>query len=231
LSVICTVTARQEAESAYQGSIKKMRLKFRTKIVAILGIVAAAGLAIGLTAVAQTDGTGPYWPQGLVHVCVNQANESDIYYELHSNQTGNCAAGFEQFAFWNDPEGFPINAPSTASTTPADIVTVGYPGALTATEGYIYQDTNTTAPSNVAPPGKDGCLAILDATSSEGFAVSWSISASPTGIVGTGELEIDSATGCIYGTPNVAGPFTLTVTATDTSGASGHQTFPLTVNA
>jgi hypothetical protein len=88
-----------------------------------------------------------------------------------------------------------------------DVVTVANPGAQTSTAGTGI-----------------GTLQ-MSASSSLGYAItSWSASGLPAG------LSI-SSTGAITGTPSTAGTYSVTVTATDSSGVSGSITFSWTVNA
>jgi len=91
--------------------------------------------------------------------------------------------------------------------TGADTVTVTSPGSQSATVG--------TAAS----------LQISGSDSASGQALAYSAAGLPPG------LSIGSASGLISGTPTTAGTYNVTVTADDTTGASGSTTFSWTVGA
>ena len=185
-----------------------MKLSFRKAAVGA-ALLAAAGLGAGLTA-GLASASGPYFPQGtVVHECINLFHENETYFELHSSALGNCAAGYEQISLTADPDNYAI---SSGTSGTADVVTVTYPGAQTATEGEAFDLK-------------------LSATSSQGHGVSWALTSSPAGLAGAGELEINTATGEITGTPGVTGTYSLTATATDTTGASGSTTFSVTIGS
>jgi phosphatidylinositol-3-phosphatase len=90
--------------------------------------------------------------------------------------------------------------------TSGNTVTVTNPGSQTATVG--------TAAS----------LQITASDSASGQTLTYSATGLPAG------LSINSSTGLISGTPTTAGTSSVTVTATDTTGASGSASFTWTVN-
>ena len=90
--------------------------------------------------------------------------------------------------------------------TTANTVTVSSPGSQTGTVG--------TAAS----------LQIAASDSASGQTLSYSANGLPTG------LSINTGTGQITGTPTTAGSYTVTVTATDSTGATGTTSFSWTVN-
>jgi len=61
--------------------------------------------------------------------------------------------------------------------------------------------------------------------SQSGQTFTWSATGLPTG------LSINSSFGLISGTPTAAGTFSVTVTSTDTTGASGSASFSWTINS
>jgi hypothetical protein len=197
-----------------------------TIIALVLGTVLGGGIGIAAAAVIgismpHATGSGPYFPQGtVVNECINLLHENESYFELHSSELGNCAGGYVQLSLSADPDAYAI--PSGVSGS-ADIVTVGYPGAQTAMETDAFVGTTTCT-----SPAGQGLQ--LSATSSEGHSVSWALTSSPAGLAGAGELTINTATGCISGTPGVTGTYDLTATATDTTGASGSTTFAITIS-
>ena len=91
--------------------------------------------------------------------------------------------------------------------TSGNTVTVANPGSQTGTVG--------TATS----------LQISATDSASGQTLTYSATGLPGGVT------ISPTTGLISGTPNAAGTYTVTVTATDTTGVSGSVTFVWTVNS
>jgi hypothetical protein len=90
----------------------------------------------------------------------------------------------------------------------ADVVTVAQPGAQTSTAG--------TAISTLQ----------LSASSSKNDTITaWAATGLPPG------LSIDTSTGAISGTPNTAGNYQVTVTATDSGGTKGSVSFTWSVNS
>jgi hypothetical protein len=86
--------------------------------------------------------------------------------------------------------------------------------------------TNTVTVSN--PGNQSGTVGTaasvqIDATDSGGAALSYTASGLPPG------LSINSSSGLISGTPTSAGTYTVTVNASDTTGASGSTTFTWTI--
>jgi Malectin domain/Ricin-type beta-trefoil lectin domain/Putative Ig domain len=97
------------------------------------------------------------------------------------------------------------NLPSGSTT--GNTVTVGNPGSQTSTVG--------TAAS----------LQVGATDSASGQTLTYSATGLPAG------LSINSSTGLISGTPTTAGTSSVTVTAKDTTGASGTASFSWTVNS
>jgi len=105
---------------------------------------------------------------------------------------------------WGTPDG--LTAFQSTSST-GNTVTVTNPGSQTGTVG--------TAAS----------LQIAASDSASGQTLTYSATGLPTG------LSISSTTGLITGTPTTAGTYSVTVTAKDTTGATGSASFTWTINA
>ena len=88
----------------------------------------------------------------------------------------------------------------------ADPVTVTNPGSQTSTVGSA------------------ASLQVQASDSASGQTLTYAATGLPTG------LSINSSTGLVSGTPTAAGTFSVTVTATDTTGAQGSASFTWTVN-
>jgi len=105
---------------------------------------------------------------------------------------------------WGTPDG--LTAFQSTSTT-GNTVTVTNPGSQTGTVG--------TAAS----------LQIAATDSASGQTLTYSATGLPAG------LSINSSTGLISGTPTTAGTYSVTVTAKDTSGATGSASFTWTISS
>ncbi len=129
-----------------------------------------------------------------------------------------------------DPDGGTITGwPTTAGP---------YTVAVTASDGTGASGSTTftwviTSPITVTNPGdrssrQGTAITPLVATASDtttGATITWSASGLPTG------LSIAPATGTVTGTPQAARPFTVILTATDSSGFSGQANFTWTITA
>jgi subtilase family serine protease len=142
---------------------------------------------------------------------------SDIYahtanlFDVTSGADGSCSpaylctgeTGYDGPTGWGTPNGI---AAFTSGTTTGNTVTVTNPGSKPGTVG--------TAAS----------LQISATDSASGQTLTYSATGLPTG------LSISSS-GLISGTPSAAGTFSVTVTARDTTGASGSASFTWTIAA
>jgi Putative Ig domain len=139
-----------------------------------------------------------------------QQENSDECAWIAAGQTGGAAniafatGTFAEQASWsNDTNSCAISHPIVTHGTTGNTVTVNNPGSQTGTVG--------TAKS-LQMSGSD----------SGGLALTYTATGLPTG------LSI-SSTGLISGTPSAAGTFSSTVTAKDSTGASGSTTFSWTI--
>jgi hypothetical protein len=128
----------------------------------------------------------------------------------------------------NPNSGLCLTDPGNNTATALDINT------CTAAAGQIWTlpsgttgntVTVTTPPSQTSTVGTAASLQIQASDSASGQTLTYSATGLPAG------LSINSSTGLISGTPTTAGTSSVTVTAKDTTGASGSASFSWTVNS
>jgi len=174
------------------------------------GTLRTQGGCLDVVAAGTTDGTDIDWYACNASPAQDWTHESNG--ELLNPNSGLCLT---------DPGGNPSaqlelegctdsaaqiwNLPSGGTTS--NTVTVGNPGSQTSTVG--------TAAS----------LQVGATDSASGQTLTYSATGLPAG------LSINSSTGLISGTPTTAGTSSVTVTAKDTTGASGTNSFSWTVNS
>ncbi|MFN2561228.1 MAG: putative Ig domain-containing protein [Jatrophihabitans sp.] len=141
-----------------------------------------------------------------------QQENSDECAWIAAGQTGGAAnitfatGTFAEQASWsNDTNSCAISHPIVGGTSTGNTVTVTNPGNQTGTVG--------TAKSLQ-----------IQATDSASAALTYSATGLPTG------LSINASTGLISGTPSAAGTFSTTVTAKDSTNASGSTSFTWTIS-
>jgi subtilase family serine protease len=168
------------------------------------GTSASSPIIASTFALAGTPATGTY-PSSYIY-----SNTSDLY-DVTSGANGTCSpaylctagAGYDGPSGWGTPDG----VTAFSSGLPQNTVTVTNPGNQTGTVG--------TAVS----------LQIQASDSASGQTLTYSATGLPQG------LSINPATGLISGTLTSSGTSDVTVTATDTTGASGSASFTWTVTA
>ncbi|MFF3920027.1 putative Ig domain-containing protein [Streptomyces sp. NPDC001852] len=130
-------------------------------------------------------------------------------YDVTSGNNGSCSpsyfctagTGYDGPTGWGTPNG---TAAFTSGSTGGNTVTVTNPGSQSTAAG--------------------GSVSLqIKATDSAGAALTYSATGLPTG------LSINSSTGLISGTASTAGTYQVTVTAKDSTGASGSTSFTWTV--
>ncbi|MEV0742719.1 putative Ig domain-containing protein [Streptomyces sp. NPDC050549] len=167
------------------------------------GTSASSPIIAGVYALAGTPGSSDY-PAKYPY-----SNTSNLY-DVTSGNNGSCSTsyfctagtGYDGPTGWGTPDG---TAAFTAGTTTGNTVTVTNPGS---------QSTATGSTASLQ----------ISASDSAGATLTYSASGLPTG------LSISSSTGLISGTASTAGTYAVTVTATDSTGASGSASFTWTVS-
>jgi hypothetical protein len=168
------------------------------------GTSAASPIVASVYALAGTPAAGTY-PASYIY-----AHTSNLF-DVTSGADGSCSpaylctgeVGYDGPTGWGTPDG---TAAFTSGSSTGNTVTVTNPGNQTGTVG--------TAVS----------LQIQATDSASGQTLTYSATGLPAG------LSISSS-GLISGTPTTAGSSTVTVTAKDTTGASGSATFTWTISS
>jgi hypothetical protein len=167
------------------------------------GTSASSPIIAGVYALAGTPGSSDY-PAKYPY-----SHTSNLY-DVTSGNNGTCSTsyfctagtGYDGPTGWGTPDG---TAAFTSGTTTGNTVTVTNPGS---------QSTVTGSTASLQ----------ISATDSASATLTYSASGLPTG------LSISSSTGLISGTASTAGTYAVTVTATDSTGASGSASFTWTVS-
>ncbi|WP_317443598.1 putative Ig domain-containing protein [Streptomyces collinus] len=166
------------------------------------GTSASAPIIAGVYALAGTPASGDY-PAKYPY-----AHTGNLY-DVTSGSNGSCTTsyfctartGYDGPTGWGTPNG---TTAFTGGTSTGNTVTVTNPGSQSTTTG--------------------GSVSLqIKASDSAGAALTYSASGLPTG------LSVNSTTGLISGTASTAGTYQVTVTATDSTGASGATSFTWTV--
>ncbi|MGW2935747.1 putative Ig domain-containing protein [Streptomyces sp. NPDC055722] len=168
------------------------------------GTSASSPIVAGVYALAGTPGVSDY-PAKYPY-----SHTSNLY-DVTTGNNGSCSpsyfctatTGYDGPTGWGTPNG---TAAFTAGSSSGNTVTVTNPGSQSTTTG--------------------GSVSLqIHATDSAGAALTYSATGLPTG------LSINSSTGLISGTASTAGTYNVTVTAQDSTGASGSASFSWTVGS
>ncbi|MEU8027386.1 putative Ig domain-containing protein [Streptomyces sp. NPDC049099] len=168
------------------------------------GTSASAPIVAGVYALAGTPGASDY-PAKYPY------QHTGNLYDVTSGSNGSCSpsyfctatTGYDGPTGWGTPNG---TAAFTAGSSSGNTVTVTNPGSQSTATG-----------SSVSLQ--------IHATDSAGAALTYSATGLPTG------LSVNSSTGLISGTASTAGTYQVTVTAKDSTGASGSTSFTWTVSS
>jgi subtilase family serine protease len=168
------------------------------------GTSASSPIIASTFALAGTPAAGTY-PSSYIY------KHTSNLYDVTSGADGSCSpaylctagVGYDGPTGWGTPDGVTAFSNGAATNT----VTVTNPGSQTGTVG--------TAAS----------LQISATDSASGQTLTYSATGLPAG------LSISASTGLISGTPTTAGTSSVTVTAKDTTGASGSASFTWTISA
>ena len=172
--------------------------------------------AVDLTAFKNTDGS-------VAIVALNTAASADpITYTLSGTGTANGATVTPYLT--NSSSDVAAQATTSVSggsfsaTIPArSLVTYVIPATSTSTGNTV---TVSNPGNQTGTTGTAVSLPITAADSASGQTLSYTAAGLPTG------LSVSSSTGLISGTPTAGGTFTVTVTATDGTGATGRRRSP-----
>ncbi len=167
------------------------------------GTSASSPIIASVFALAGTPAAGTY-PSSYIY------QHTSSLYDVTSGADGTCSpaylctaeTGYDGPTGWGTPDGTAAFTNGSSSNT----VTVTNPGNQTGTVG--------TAVS----------LQIQASDSASGQTLTYSATGLPAG------LSVNSSSGLISGTPTTAGTSNVTVTAEDTTGASGSASFTWTIN-
>jgi glucuronoarabinoxylan endo-1,4-beta-xylanase len=168
-----------------------------------------------LTAFKNTNGT-------VAIVAVNQNASADpVTFSLTGTGVANGAVATPYVSDASSDvaaqPGIAVSGGAFSSTLPArSVVTFDIPAASSTTGNTV---TVTNPGGQTAVVGTAASLPIKASDSAVGQTLSYGATGLPAG------LSISSSTGVISGTPTAAGTSTVTVTATDATGASGSATF------
>jgi hypothetical protein len=168
------------------------------------GTSASAPIIAGVYALAGTPGSGDY-PAKYPY------SHTSSLYDVTSGNNGSCSpsyfctatTGYDGPTGWGTPNG---TAAFSSGSSTGTTVTVTNPGS---------QSTTTGSPVSLQ----------IKASDSAGAALTYSATGLPSG------LSINSSTGLISGTASTAGTYSVTVTAKDSTGASGSTSFTWTVGS
>jgi hypothetical protein len=181
------------------------------------GTSGAAPTWAGFTALADASSYCAGTPIGFANPVLYDAAASNYSGNFDDITSGNndyngtklypAGTAYDMASGLGTPKGAPLAQAVCGGGTTTNTVTVTNPGNQTGTVGTA---------ANVQMSATD---------SQSGQTFTWSATGLPAG------LSISSSAGLISGTPTTAGTYSVTVTAKDTTGASGSASFNWTINS
>jgi hypothetical protein len=193
-----------------------------------------------------TGAAGQIWtlPSGIGNTVTvtnpgSQTSTAGTAASLQINATDSASGQTLTYSATGLPAGLSINSstglisgtPTTAGTSSVTVTAKDTTGASgSASFSWTVNSTGNTvtvtSPGNqTSTVGSAASLQVQASDSASGQTLSYSATGLPAG------LAINSSTGLISGTPTTAGTSSVTVTAKDTTGASGSASFSWTVNS
>jgi putative Ig domain-containing protein len=168
------------------------------------GTSASAPLIASVYALAGTPGAADKPPS-------DPYAHTGTLFDVTSGSNGSCSPATlcKGGAGWDGPTG--LGTPNGTA-------------AFTAGGGGGGNTVTVTNPGNRTGTVGSATSLQISASDSGGAALTYAASGLPTG------LTINASTGLISGTPSAAGTFTVTVSASDSTGASGSTTFTWTIS-
>ncbi len=180
-------------------------------------------------------------PSGNTVTVTNPGNQtstvgSAVSLQIHASDSGGAtltysASGLPAGLSINSSSGLISGTPTTAGTSSVTVTatdSTGASGSASFSWTVNSQTGNTvtvTNPGNQTSTVGSAVSLQIHASDSGGATLTYSASGLPAG------LSINSSSGLISGTPTTAGTSSVTVTAKDTTGASGSASFSWTVNS
>jgi hypothetical protein len=202
------------------------------------GVTGSVTFTWTITSTPPSTGPAPA-PRSSTVLVTNPGNQSNAsgpaIAALASTATGTSANTTFTWSATGLPAGLSI-ASATGTITGRPTTTGVYAVTLTATDdtgftgsaSFTWTITSTVTVTN--PGSRSNLLGMTIAPlattatgTTPGATVTWSATGLPFG------LSINAATGAITGTPNAAGTYSVTITATDSSGSTGAAGFTWTI--
>ncbi|AUG75885.1 hypothetical protein CFP65_0966 [Kitasatospora sp. MMS16-BH015] len=223
----------------YAGTINDSHFVTRDRMGRTMAFVARA-LKDGLTTGGKAWGVGVEQGGGSLFMDKNglaTLSGADAYVVLGDHQPEQAVSGkpltFSGYKIWHLTAGQTFdfkNRPTCGyylKSVTAGVADAGLYSGTPVTTCQSGGNTVTVASpgAQTTAPGSAVSLQLSATDSAAGQSLTWNAGGLPAG------LTVNAATGLISGTPGAAGSYSVAVTATDSTGASGSTTFSWTVGA